>query len=98
MESMRQMLRGSLGRSLQTLPAFERLSAAWPVACGAALARKALLLSFEDGILNVEVNDPAWMEQLRAMQSVLEHDLARIADVKLGGIHFQLKGLRRRER
>ena len=98
MEDMRQMLRSSLGRSLGTLPAFERLSAAWPVACGAALARKAAPVGFEDGILSIEVADLAWMDQMRAMQAVLEADLARIADVKLGGIHFQLKGMRRRER
>jgi predicted nucleic acid-binding Zn ribbon protein len=98
MENMRQMLRGSLGRSLENLPAFERLSAAWPVACGAALARKATPLSLSDGYLEVEVENAAWMEQLRAMQAVLEQEMARIADVKLAGIHFQLKGLRRRER
>jgi predicted nucleic acid-binding Zn ribbon protein len=98
MENMRQMLRGSLGRSLENFPAFERLSAAWPVACGTAMARKATLLGLSEGYLDVEVEDVAWMEQLRGMQTVLEHELARIADVKLAGIHFQLKGLRRRER
>jgi len=88
MESMRDVLRGTLGRSLQEMPALDRLTAAWPVACGIALARHGIILGYEGGILRVEVADPAWLEQLRAMQAVLESDLRRIAEVKLGGIHF----------
>jgi hypothetical protein len=38
MERMRDVLRGSLGRSLRALPEEDRLAAAWPVACGSALA------------------------------------------------------------
>ena len=47
MENMRQVLRSSVGRSLRTLPEFDRLSAAWPVAAGAAMAQRAVPLSFE---------------------------------------------------
>jgi predicted nucleic acid-binding Zn ribbon protein len=94
MESMREMLRGSLGRSLRTMQELDRLTAAWPVACGAALARRGVITSLEDGILRVEVPDPAWIDQLRAMQAVLQHDLARIARVELGGIHFVKAGAR----
>lgn len=88
MENMREVLRRSLGRSLETLPALDRLAAAWPVACGAALARRGELVSFEGGVLRVEVADAAWMDQLMGMRPVLERELARIAGVKLGGIHF----------
>ena len=38
MQGMRDLLRGSLGRSLRELPEEDRLMAAWPVACGSALA------------------------------------------------------------
>jgi hypothetical protein len=95
MESMRQMLRGSLGRSLATMPALDRLTAAWPVACGPALARKGVISRFEDGVVYVQVLDAAWTEQFDAMRAVLEHDLARIAGVKLAGIHFVTGTLRR---
>jgi hypothetical protein len=91
MENMRELLRSSLGRSLDALPALDRLTAAWPVACGPALARRGVLTSFEAGILQIEVADAAWMEQLLGMRAVLEHELARIAKVKLAGIHFELK-------
>ena len=95
MQNMREMLRGSLGRSLSGMTALDRLTAAWPVACGQAVARKGHILSFEAGVLRVEVSDPAWMEQMLSMRGVLEHELARIAGVKLAGIHFQLTLLRR---
>jgi hypothetical protein len=100
MENMREMLRRSLGRSLETLPAFDRLCAAWPVACGPALARHGVPISFEAEIFRIEVTDKAWMEQLMGMRAVLEHELARIAEVKLAGIHFELKksGMRNKGR
>jgi hypothetical protein len=66
----------------------DRLRAAWPVACGAAMARKGVVVGLEGAILRVEVTDPAWMEQMMGMRSVLQRDLGRIAEVKLGGIHF----------
>ena len=88
MESMRDVLRGSLGRSLRTMEPLDRLRAAWPVACGAAMARKGVVVGFEDGVLRIAVTDPAWMEQMMGMRSVLQGELGRIAEVKLGGIHF----------
>ena len=41
MQRMREMLRDSLARSLRELPELDRLAAAWPVACGPALAAHA---------------------------------------------------------
>jgi len=91
MENMREVLRRSLGRSLMTMPALDRLTAAWQVACGAALARRGVVQGFEGGVLRVEVADPGWLDQMRGMQAVLEHEVARIAEVRLVGIHFELK-------
>ena len=89
---MRQLLRSSLGRSLGKLSALDRLSAAWPVAAGSAVAQRAVPFSFEDGVLLFDVADTAWLEQLCAMQPVLQHELARISEVELAGIHFRLAG------
>jgi hypothetical protein len=88
MESMRDVLRASLGRSLRTMEPLDRLRAAWPVACGAAMARKGVVAGFEGGVLQVQVADSAWLEQMMAMRAVLQNELGRIAEVKLGGIHF----------
>ena len=91
MDSMREILKKNLARSLEAMPELDRLTAAWPVACGPALARRGVLTSFEAGVLHIEVADAAWMEQMLGMRAVLEHELARIAKVKLAGIHFELK-------
>jgi predicted nucleic acid-binding Zn ribbon protein len=91
MDSMREMLRKSLGRSLEALPEIDRLTAAWPVACGPALAAKGRIVGLANGIVRVEVMNSVWLEQLRSMQQALERELARIADVKLAGIHFEVK-------
>ncbi len=91
MDNMREMLRKSLGRSLEALPPLDRLVAAWPVACGTALAEKGEILDYADGVLRVAVNDSVWLEQMRSMRQVLERELARIAGVKLTGIHFEVR-------
>ena len=41
MQRMRELLRGSLARSLRELSEQDRLAAAWPVACGPSLAAHA---------------------------------------------------------
>ncbi len=81
MDSMRDMLRKNLGRSLETLPALDRLRAAWPVACGKAMAGRGEIIAFTDGIVNVEVQDLVWLDQMRCMRAILESELARIAAV-----------------
>jgi hypothetical protein len=95
MERMRDMLRGSLGRSLRSLPEEDRLAAAWPVACGSALAGHAELLHLDaDRVLHVRVDGPAWMQQFMHMRSALANDLGRIAGVQLAAIHFTEAGTR----
>ncbi len=89
MEGMRDMLRGSLGRSLRSLPEEDRLAAAWPVACGSALAGHGELLGLdEERVLHVRVNGAAWMQQFVHVRSALANDLGRIAGVKVSAIHF----------
>ena len=89
MESMRSVLKKSLGRSLATMPELDRLAAAWPVACGKAMAARGEIIAFEEGAVTVRVDDPAWLDQMRSMQGALQHELARIAQVRLTGIHFE---------
>ena len=89
MESMRDVLKKSLGRSLATMPELDRLTAAWPVACGKAMAARGEIVGFAEGTVTVRVDDPAWLDQMRSMQGALQHELARIAQVPLSGIHFE---------
>lgn len=92
MESMRLMLRRTLGRSLHALSEVDRLAAAWPVACGKAMASRGEIVGFEAGIVQVEVQDGVWLEQMRSMGGVLEGELARIARVEVRAIHFEMRG------
>ncbi len=90
MERMRDVMRRTLGRSLRELPEEDRLMAAWPVACGSALAGHAKVLYLDvEGVLHVRVAGAEWMQQFVGMRSALANDLGRIAGVKLKAIHFE---------
>jgi hypothetical protein len=96
MQRMRDILRDSLGRSLRELTDEDRLAAAWPVACGHALAEHGELLQLDgDRILHVRVDGSAWMQQFLHMRSALSNDLGRIAGVRLQAIQFHEAGTRR---
>jgi|GEM_PF-1017540 len=93
MQGMRDLLRGSLGRSLRELPDEDRLAAAWPVACGSALAGHGEVRHLDpEGVLHVRVVGAEWMKQFLQVRSALANDLGRIAGVRLNGIHFEEQG------
>ena len=91
MEGMRDLLKGSLGRSLKAMPPEDRLAAAWPVACGRAMADRGTVIGYIDGEVWVEVQDGAWLRQMLSMQGQLAGQMARIAGVKVSKIHFKVK-------
>jgi hypothetical protein len=91
MQGMRDVLRGSLSRSLRALPEVDRLASAWPVACGRIMAEHGEIVSFEQGHLRMEVSDGAWLRQMLSMRHQLQQELERIAGVPITGIHFELK-------
>jgi len=92
MQNMRDLLRGTLGRSLRPLSPLDRLAAAWPVACGLALAGHGEIAGYEDGVVRVVVSSPEWMQPLSHMRLILTSDLARIAGVPVTAIHFEKAG------
>jgi hypothetical protein len=98
MDSMRDMLKKNLARSLEAMPVMDRLEAAWPVACGKAMADRGEIVGFENGVIQVQVQDSVWLDQMRSMGSVLESQLAKIAGVKIAGIHFEVKKYRPEKR
>ena len=91
---MRDLLKKNLARSLDALPVVDRLHAAWPVACGKAMAERGEIAGFDDGVVRIEVRDAVWLDQMRSMRAVLESELAKIAGVKIAGIHFEVKRFR----
>ncbi len=91
MEGMRDLLRGSVGKTLHGLTAEDRIAAAWKVASGRALSERSAVVGFADGIVQVEVSDSAWLEQFMTIASQLRTEIARIAEVEVAAIHFELK-------
>ncbi|MEO8737803.1 MAG: DciA family protein [Edaphobacter sp.] len=91
MQGMRDLLRSSLGRSLQAMRPEDRLAAAWPVACGRALAERGAVVGYVDGEVWVEVQDGAWLRQMMSMQGQLAGEMARISGLKVSKIHFKVK-------
>lgn len=89
MLGMRDMLRGTLARSLRALPELDRLAAAWPVACGSALASRGEVVDYSEGIVTIKVSSAEWMQPLGQMRLVLQSDLTRIAGVPVTAIHFE---------
>ena len=96
MQSIRDLFRTSLGRSLSSLSELDRLTAAWPVACGSALAAHAQVLALDaDRVLHLEVSSSEWLQAFLSSRTALQNEVARIAAVRLTGIHFQVKGSRK---
>ena len=91
MESMRDVLKRSLGRSLEALPVADRLTAAWTVACGKTMAARGEIMGFDGATLQVEVRDALWLEEMLSMRGMLAAELTRIAGVEVAGIHFELR-------
>jgi hypothetical protein len=99
MQGMRDLLRSSLGRSLRGAGVEDRLAAAWPVACGSALAAHGEVLHLDaEGLLHIRVRSREWLQQFVAIRSALANDLARISGVRLSGIHLEEHRGHRRER
>jgi len=88
---MRELLRGSLGRSLRDLRDEDRLAAAWTVACGPAMAERGAVVGYEGGMVRVVVTDAPWMKQMISLRGELAREMARIAGLPISGIHFELK-------
>ncbi len=93
MQPLREVIRGSLARSLRSLAEEDRLAAALPVVCGTALAAHCTVAQLDaDRTLHLGVDGPEWLGSLLGMREMLQHDLQRVAGVPLAGLHFQQAG------
>lgn len=92
LEGMRDLLKRSLGRSLSALRDEDRVAAAWPVACGRAMAGRGTVVGYADGVVRVRVEDGAWLLQLKSMRGQLSREISRIAGVTVSEIHFEMRG------
>ena len=91
MEGIRDLLKRSLGQSLNSLRDEDRLAAAWLVVCGKTIAERGAVVGYVDGVVRVQVEDGAWLRQLVSMRVQLAGEMARIAEVGVREIHFERK-------
>ena len=91
MERMRGILKGSLRKTLDQLAEEDLVAAAWPVACGPALAERTSMVDFRDGVVRVGVADSAWLQQLVALRPQLKTEITRIAGLHVAEIHFEVR-------
>jgi Dna[CI] antecedent, DciA len=91
LEGMRDLVRGAMVRSLRALTEEDKLAAAWPVACGKAMAERGVVVGYVDGVVLLQVADDVWMRQMMSMRTQLAGEMARIAGVKVSEIHFEMK-------
>ena len=96
MQGMRDVLKGSLARSLRAFDEVDRLAAAWPVVCGKATAERAVVAGYADGIVLLEAVNEAWMHEMMNMRGRLTRELARIAGVPVKDIRIAIKRNSRR--
>jgi hypothetical protein len=91
MEAMRDVLRGTLAKSLRGIHDEDRLAAAWTVACGCAMADRGRVVGYDAGVVRIEVADQVWLRQMISLRSVLEREMARIAGLPVREIKFELQ-------
>jgi len=91
MEVIRDVLRGSLSKSLRGISEEDRLAAAWTVACGCAMADRGRVVGYDAGVVRIEVADAVWLRQMVSLRGVLEREMARIAGLPVSGIRFELQ-------
>jgi predicted nucleic acid-binding Zn ribbon protein len=56
-----------VAQSLRLAPRAEAPLMAWPVVCGSAVAERTRALSFEEGVLRVEVSGQHWKSELQSL-------------------------------
>ena len=91
MEGMRTLLRGSLKKSLEAVGDEDRLAAAWTIICGRVLSERGSVAGYQEGVVQVEVVDATWLQQMRGMRAQLVRELEEIANVPVREIRFALR-------
>lgn len=67
MEPAASGLEKIVAQALRQVPPAEAPLMAWPVVCGSAVAERTRAVSFQDGVLRVEVADAGWKTELQGL-------------------------------
>lgn len=91
MERAATHLDAVVAKALHRAPAHESPLLAWPVACGSAVAERTRARSFAAGILQVEVADKGWRQELTALAPRYVAVINRFSAAQVRRIEFVVK-------
>jgi hypothetical protein len=77
--------------SLRRAPAGQAPLLAWPLACGSAVAARTSALTFDQGILRVEVPDAGWRAELRHLAPQYLAVINRYSSSPVSKIEFVIR-------
>lgn len=91
MERLRDVIQFGRRSGFDTISDQDRLQMAWVVICGRVMAERARVAGYEGGVAKIEVQERAWLDEMRAMSSHLATGLSRVAGIKVSRLHFIVK-------
>jgi hypothetical protein len=77
-----------VAQSLRQSPAADAPLLAWPVVCGSAVADRTRALSFEAGVLRVQVTDAGWKSELQSLAARYVANINKYTPVTVQRIEF----------
>ena len=98
MERAATGLKKIVAEALSKAPPEEAAVLAWPLVCGTAVADKTRALRLEAGVLQVQVPDAGWRNQLNGFALHYLEALNRIAGGKVERLEFVLAGRKQNDR
>ena len=55
------------------------------------MAERGNVVGYADGVVQIEVESQVWLNQMHSLRSVLAREMAKIAEVPVHAIHFEVK-------
>jgi hypothetical protein len=77
-----------VAQSLRQSPAKDAPLLAWPVVCGSAVADRTRPLTFENGVLRVQVADAGWKSELQSLAPRYVATINKYTPVVVSKIEF----------
>jgi hypothetical protein len=88
MEHGRSELHKIFSEALRGASADQAPILAWPMVCGASVAKKTRALDFVRGVLRIQVPDKAWLNELEAISADYVRALNGLVQKKVTRIEF----------
>lgn len=80
--------------TLRRAPVGQAPLLAWPLACGSAVAARTTALSFEKGVLRIEVPDAGWRAELKHLAPQYLAVINRYANTPVSRLEFVIRAVK----